>query len=55
VQGNGIHWISAELAGLESTELTGLPGKRGIQTGVEPQSVRDATPMMGLSEKVRGS
>jgi hypothetical protein len=29
LSGNGIRWTSAQLARLESTELIGLPGKRG--------------------------
>jgi hypothetical protein len=33
---NGIGWIRARLARLESTELTGLPGKLGVQTNAAP-------------------
>jgi hypothetical protein len=56
VQGNGIRWTNAQLARLESTELTGLPGKHALFYGTpSPRSaVRRHMRRLGGAQHAHG-
>jgi hypothetical protein len=48
LSGNRIHWTSAQLARLESTKLTGLPGKRGNRRTAGRRGSRPGNVLMRL-------